>query len=138
MINYARFSSTLASVPRHTHDVINQAKPLLNYNMYDVDPALQRAMAAFLPSSRLDAGSKHLSTIGKEYGSNNMDELAISAEKNIPKLKQFDSFGRRVDVIEYNPAYHALMKRGIEIGGAGNKFVHLNNQLLTYLLTYLI
>lgn len=114
-----------SSVPRRTHDVLNQSKPLMNYNMYDIDPALQRAMTAFLPANRLDAASKHLSTIGKEYGSNRMDELAILAEKNGPKLRQFDNYGRRVDVIDYNPAYHALKKRGIEIGGAGNRPVNL-------------
>ncbi len=103
--------------------------------MYDIDPALQRAMTAFLPANRLDSASKHLSTIGKEYGSSKMDELAILAEKNGPKLKQFDNYGRRIDIIDYNPAYHALKKRGIEIGGAGNRLVNsitCNNHLITY------
>lgn len=130
MQRYIRLSSNAASVHRYTHDVINQAKPLTNYNMYDIDPTLQRAMTAFLPSNRLEAASKHLSMIGKEYGSSSMDDLAILAEKNVPKLKQFDNYGRRIDVIDYNPAYHALKKRGIEIGGAGNI-------IFTYTTTYL-
>jgi len=47
-----------------------------------------------------------------------MIAAADLAEKNRPQLKQFDSYGRRIDIIDYHPSYHTLMTLGLTNGSA--------------------
>jgi hypothetical protein len=36
------------------------------------------------------------------------------ANRNKPTLRSFDRFGNRVDVVDFHPAYHECMRRGVE------------------------
>ncbi len=42
----------------------------------------------------------------------------MQANEFVPRLKTFDRYGRRIDEVEFHPAYHALMKLGLEAGVA--------------------
>ena len=46
------------------------------------------------------------------------------AEKNPPRLIQYDIHGRRVDCIDYSINYHLLMKHSLESGCAGYGYKH--------------
>ena len=88
-----------------THDVVNQVPPLADYNAYACDTALREAVA------REGAGHADdwLRARGAELGSAEMQALAEQANRFVPTLKLFDATGRRRDIVEFHPAYHALM-----------------------------
>lgn len=95
-----------------THTVFNQAKPLLNYNLYESDPVLfdlvQRYEAAW--SNQL------LHSFGEYAGSEEAINNAELANSNEPVLHNFDRFGNRIDRVEFHPSYHMLMQKAIEYG----------------------
>ena len=43
-------------------------------------------------------------------------ELGALANRNPPELDTHDRYGRRVDLVRFHPAYHALMRGAIEMG----------------------
>ena len=57
---------------------------------------------------------------GAWVGSAEALDLARLANENIPRLKAIDARGDRVDLVEYHPAYHALMRRGVTVGLNGS------------------
>lgn len=120
-----------------THDVTNQPPPLADYNLYETDPALKAAV------QREGAGwaAAALSGMGAFAGSELAIGLGRSANRYGPELNCFDRFGRRIDEVEFHPAYHQLMAEGIERqvhsiawlpGGAGG---HAAHAALEFLLT---
>ena len=89
--------SSIATAKRiattQTHVVTNQARLWKNFNFYRADPSLQRAMAAYqVDKPQIDT----ISRFGAQCGE--MMDAAERAEKNVPKLKQFDQHG--------NPAHN--------------------------------
>lgn len=55
-----------------------------------------------------------IESYGIKSGSSEIMEKSNLAAKNIPVLRQFDNFGRRIDVVDYHPAYYELMTHGVE------------------------
>ncbi|MCB1495975.1 MAG: acyl-CoA dehydrogenase family protein [Bauldia sp.] len=94
-----------------THDVVNQAPPLLGVNLFTSDPALS-ALVEGMPNSILDELAAH----GQTWGTPETFELGRIANANPPLLKAFDPNGVRIDSVEFHPAYHALMRRSIAAG----------------------
>lgn len=88
-----------------THEVLNQAGDLANYNAYTSDQALQEAISVF------DAGwaTAKLRACGELVGSERVQHLARTANRNEPELRTHDRFGHRIDQVEFHPAYHELM-----------------------------
>ena len=88
-----------------THEVLNQAPPLADTNLYLRNAALQEGLA------REGAGAAHdwMSARGAELGSAPMLEWAAQANRNPPTPKLFDVAGNRRDEVEFHPAYHELM-----------------------------
>jgi len=95
-----------------THEVINQPVELADYNLYESDAALKEAV------KREGAGgaANSLAAFGARAGSSAFLELGALANKNPPELDTNDRYGRRVDLVRYHPAYHALMQASIEDG----------------------
>ena len=90
----------------------NQPPILENYNLFTSDAALQTAVEA-------NGGAwnnKHAAAFGEILGNAETLELGNSANKNPPILKTHDRFGNRLDAVEFHPAYHELMRIGIENG----------------------
>ena len=108
--------SLVRSVSHRTHEIFNQSKSFVNVNIYDSDPSIKRSIAAFTKndSSTIDMLHRH----GKLCGSDHMIETGILAERNRPTLRQFDTFGHRIDVVDFHPSYHELMKLAKEVGTA--------------------
>jgi putative acyl-CoA dehydrogenase len=94
-----------------THEVTNQPPPLSGSNAWRGDPLLVQ-LAEFFSA----AVKKDLDTLGRFVLSAEAQDLARLANTETPKLRTHDRQGRRIDIVEYHPAYHALMRRGIAAG----------------------
>jgi hypothetical protein len=57
-----------------------------------------------------------LSACGRRWGSSAMLELARLANTVTPVLRSFDAKGFRRDIVEFHPAYHALMAESVGEG----------------------
>ncbi len=95
-----------------THEVTNQASPLLNYNLYSTDLILQEAVkrenAAWAEAQLLKLGAR--------LGSAEVIDWGFKANENPPLLKTHDRYGHRIDEVEYHPFYHQLMSLAVEFG----------------------
>jgi len=104
-----------ASRPRdhlETHDVANQPPPFEDVNLFTSDVALQAAVSAAGGETHAD----RLSDFGARVGSAETAEWAMQANANPPQLKAFDRYGRRIDEVDFHPAYHRLMALGLDAG----------------------
>ena len=95
-----------------THEVFNQSPPLVDVDLFALDPALAEAVAA----NGGAAAAKELSDFGRHWGSAAMAERGRLANENTPKLRTFDSKGNRRDQVEFHPAYHELMAHSAHAG----------------------
>ena len=88
-----------------THEVFNQAPPFGDVNLLRCDPALREAVA------REGAGwaADELDALGAHLGRAEVLDLARVANANGPRLVNFDRSGRRIDEVEFHPAWHELM-----------------------------
>jgi putative acyl-CoA dehydrogenase len=107
--------------PFQTHEVFNQSPPFQDINLFSSDTALQEAV------TREGAGHAvpELNQFGHTCGSAEALEQARLANDNPPRLKSFDSKGQRLDVVEFHPAYHALMELSIAQGLHASTWEHL-------------
>ena len=103
-----------------THQVENQPAPLDHYNLFTTDRALGDALAFNLPRERRDVARTRLAQFGAELGTPAMFARAAAANRNTPVLQTHDRQGRRLDEIDYHPAYHELMavlaRQGLHTG----------------------
>lgn len=107
-----------------THTVVNQADPLGDLDAYSGDPILTSHVARALPEGDPDGQAAHLADYGRLAGSEEMREFGRVANENPPKLKAFDRFGRRIDEVEFHPAWHALLRAGLEGGVSARAWTH--------------
>ena len=91
-----------------THAVKNQARDLAPLPLWEADPALQEAFNHWAT----DQGER-VQQFARQVGSEESIEWGWQANQNKPKLITHDRFGHRVDEVEYHPAYHQLMKLGV-------------------------
>ncbi|AKS42115.1 acyl-CoA dehydrogenase family protein [Wenzhouxiangella marina] len=97
--------------PSDTHRVDNQPEPLGHYNAYLSDPALIDAVQREGASGH----SARLETYGDIAGER-FESLGELANEHLPTLKTHDRYGHRIDQVEFHPAYHELMKLGLNHG----------------------
>ncbi len=89
----------------NTHEVFNQASPLADANLFQLNLPLQEALDWHHPGydrARFEA-------LGAEAGSAGMQQHARLANFHPPLLHAHDRFGHRIDQVEFHPGYHALM-----------------------------
>ena len=93
-----------------THDVLNQAPALANYNLFTSDQALGEAV------DREGAGwaGALLDEFGRLVGAEEAIRWGFQANENPPLLRTHDRFGHRIDEVEFHPAWHELMRLSIE------------------------
>ena len=98
--------------------VFNQVPPLVEDNLLDGDAALCDAIAR----EGIGAARPALRRIGAELADPANPALARAANQSSPVWTSFDPQGRRVDRIDFHPAWHALMTgvvaRGFHAGPA--------------------
>ncbi|HEX6706554.1 MAG TPA: isovaleryl-CoA dehydrogenase [Albitalea sp.] len=88
-----------------THEVFNQPAALTNYNVFATNRPLRDALRFNAPG--LDTAE--LERLGQTLGSSEMQQHSRLANVHTPQLHTHDRVGRRVDVVEFHPSYHALM-----------------------------
>ncbi len=81
-------------------------------NLFETDAILVGALEGTLSADSEKALSEH----GAFWGSAEARELVRLAEVHGPRLNALDPWGERVDTVEYHPARHALIRRGVEAG----------------------
>ncbi len=106
----------MATVERNsgvrTHEVDNQAPPLVDYNVFEADPTLVEAVAR----EGADWATDRISAVGELAGSGHTIELGRLANENPPKLRTHDRFGNRVDEVEFHPSWHELLGAAVGTG----------------------
>ncbi len=95
-----------------THEIFNQATPFENVNLYACDTALREGLEREGAGHAADA----LAALGERLGRAEVLELGRLANLHGPELRNFDRSGRRIDEVEFHPAWHALMTLMIESG----------------------
>ncbi|MCD0504851.1 acyl-CoA dehydrogenase, partial [Bordetella petrii] len=91
--------------PFQTHTVFNQAAPLEDYSLYDTDTVLSQAV------QREGAGAwaAELREHGAWLGRAHILAAGEQANRCPPRWLGYDRSGHRVDQVEFNAAWHALM-----------------------------
>lgn len=105
-----------------THSVFNQSFPCDNYNAFDSDIVLQQAFERAQASWALEDVRRH----GAAVASRENQAKARLANRYGPVLNAFDMYGRRVNEVEYHPAYHDCMQLGLRAGVAGYAWKHVD------------
>src|SRR4051812_10947240 len=90
--------------------VVNQSPPFGDRNLVADDAPLRGAAAA----NGVEPAA--LPAFGAEWGAAERLALGRLANENPPKLRTHDAWGRRADVVEFHPAYHALMGASVAAG----------------------
>ena len=104
-----------------THEVANQSPPFTGLDLFSTDAALREAVAR-------EGGAEAVSDLeafGSRCGSAEAFELARLANEHTPRLRAFDAQGRRLDLVEFHPAYHDLMAISVAQGLHASPFEHL-------------
>lgn len=120
--------------PFETHVVDNQPPPFAPRDLWSDDVALREAVAR----EGGGAFAARLAGYGALAGSG-LHDLGFDANRDRPRLRTHDAQGRRIDRVEFHPAYHALMGTAIEHGVAGLSWTsgepgaHVARAALSYL-----
>ncbi|MFG2786401.1 acyl-CoA dehydrogenase family protein [Streptomyces sp. NPDC048419] len=101
---------------RRTHTVTNQPPPLVGYDVYSADRALTEAVERHLDPGLLDEGREELAALGRASGSRQLQEWGTQANENPPRLRTHDRHGHRVDEVDFHPAWHRLLGKGVSAG----------------------
>ena len=95
-----------------THDVFNQSPPFEDVNLFTTDQPLREAVAREGSST----ANERLAPFGARCGSREAFELGRLANTFPPRLETYDPKGHRVDLVQFHPAYHALMEASCQHG----------------------
>nr|CAD6607375.1 acyl-CoA dehydrogenase [Rhizobium sp. Khangiran2] len=90
---------------------LNQPQPWSGINAYRSDPLIVDLTAGLHRSLR-----EEFDSLGHYATSPEAQELARMANESPPKLRTHGPRGERLDVVEFHPAWHALMRRSMSIG----------------------
>jgi putative acyl-CoA dehydrogenase len=93
-------------------EVFNQPAPLVGGNRFRSHPALRQALDRWWPG--LDTSG--LEVLGADVAAAAWQHQAVLAHRHTPRLVTHDTVGRRVDRVEFHPAYHALLQRALAAG----------------------
>lgn len=97
-----------------THEVFNQPPVLEGIDIFSGDRALADAVARAGVGMHVD----RLRALGERCGSAEAIEWGAEANRVLPVLETHDRFGHRSEQVRFHPAYHELMRLGLESGFA--------------------
>lgn len=86
------------------------------------------------------ADGARLAVYGRRLGQAEIRDLGAQANRHAPRLLDYDRGGRRLDQVEFHPAYHRLMQLGVEAGyssvaWSGAAGGHVTHAAMVYLHT---
>ncbi|QRG04770.1 acyl-CoA dehydrogenase family protein [Xanthobacter dioxanivorans] len=90
-------------------DPSNQPPPFADLNLAALDAPLMAAVAR-------DGATDEILAFGRDWGASEQLALGRLANENPPELHSHDGNGRRCDIVEFHPAYHALMAQSVCAG----------------------
>ncbi|MBY7649298.1 MAG: acyl-CoA dehydrogenase [Candidatus Liberibacter europaeus] len=90
---------------------LNQPPPFIGINAYSSDSLVVDFTANFPRVIR-----RELELLGQYVFSCTAQELSRMANYNAPNLHAYGPGGERLDIIEFHPAWHSLMRRSIQDG----------------------
>ena len=95
-----------------TSDVLNQAPPLEDYDLFATDPVLPAAV------EREGGGWAvgELGEFGRVVGSAESFHHGALANANPPQLQTHDRFGHRIDEVEFHPSWHHFLDLSVSHG----------------------
>ncbi|GAA0900344.1 acyl-CoA dehydrogenase family protein [Streptomyces thermoalcalitolerans] len=99
-----------------THTVTNQVPPLTGYDVFATDRALVEAVERYVEAGLLEEVREELSSLGRSAGSAQVQEWAAQANSHPPRLRTHDRYGHRIDEVEFHPAWHRLLGKGVSAG----------------------
>ena len=102
-------------------EIHNQSPPFVDVNFFTSDLALREAVAREGDAS----AAGELEAFGKLAGSAGALDLGRLANEHPPRLRSHDPQGRRIDHVEFHPAYHRLMAMAAQQGLHCSPFEHL-------------
>ncbi|MFG1358938.1 acyl-CoA dehydrogenase family protein [Xanthobacter pseudotagetidis] len=94
---------------RNVEERFNQPPPICDINLAVADRPLMDSAAS-------DGAVEDLSVFGAEWGAADQFALGRLANEHLPELHSHDPQGRRCDIVEFHPAYHALMAQSYASG----------------------
>ncbi len=94
-----------------SEEVTNQPPPISGGNAWRGDPLLIQIAEDFSAPVRKD-----LDNLGRFVLTPEAQETARLANVETPVLRTHDRQGRRIDTVDFHPAYHALMRRSMASG----------------------
>ncbi|MDR3426383.1 isovaleryl-CoA dehydrogenase [Silvimonas sp.] len=92
--------------PVSNPDPLNQPAQLDDYNLFLSDLPLQQSVANEAGTGMLTP----LNHLGAELGTAGCFALGRKANLHPPQLRRYDAGGRRIDHVEFDPSWHALMQ----------------------------
>lgn len=90
---------------------LNQPSPWTGINAYRTDPLIVDLTSAMPRAVRED-----FDQTGRYVTSHEAQELARMANRSVPELRTHGMRGERLDVVDFHPAWHALMRRSMAAG----------------------
>jgi putative acyl-CoA dehydrogenase len=120
--------------PNASHAVDNQPPEFAPRDLWADDIVLREAVAREGGSAFADRLAAYGALAGSELYASSFD-----AHRDRPRLRTHDRFGQRIDVVEFHPNYHAIMRAAIEHGVAGLSWAqpqpgaHVARAALSYL-----
>ncbi len=91
-------------------EVRNQPPPLQPINLFDADLALCEALEREGGSWGIDRARE----AGLAAGGLEALEHSRRAERNVPQLRPYDRYGKRIDEVDLDPSWHWLLRGAIE------------------------
>jgi putative acyl-CoA dehydrogenase len=98
--------------PYATHTVLNQPPPYEDVDLFTSDRVLSGAL-------RREGGGwaeERVRGFGAVCGRRETLELGVRANERVPELRTHDRRGVRIDEVELDPSWHALLRLGVENG----------------------
>ena len=103
-----------------THEITNQSPPFEGRNLFADDAPLRGVVARYAPDA-----AEALSVLGSTFGSKEAFERGRLANEHAPRLITHDRQGRRLDIVEFHPAYHECLVASFAAGLHCSTWEHL-------------